>query len=339
MTLPELREMHATAWRGIFKRPDALLLETTTAYRPGQGSIAESAMETYKHLDRAAADRLGVLYDHRGAPCAFDDLQDPSVRMAALLDAYGPAAQWMPLEELVAAWDLPDTDQVEWARYWANMVVVSADSFIDPAEWAGIADPAKGLAPGDAVCLALDTSIVDDGTALVACRVSDGHLQRLGYWQKPEGREGIGWFVPYDQVDAAVRAAFDQYRVLRLYCDPQHIGSYLDDWELAFGSGHVFKWPTNRAVPMASALQRFYVALKTGGLSHDGDGLLAKHIGNARTWMSQGRTLIRKDRPHSPNKIDLAMAAVLALEAAADARLAGEDREPELPRRRRAWSF
>jgi hypothetical protein len=338
MTLPELKELHATAWRGIFKRPDALLLETTTAFRPGQMSVAEAAHETYRTLTPEKSERLGVLYDHRGATCEFDALEDPDARMAALLEAYGPAAAWMPLEEIAGSWDDPSVDPVDWARYWTNMVVASADTWLDPAVWAARAVPGKALADGDAITLGLDTALRDDATALVACRASDGHLQRLGCWQRPDGRDGVDWITPFGEVDAAVREAFARYRVLRLYCDPQYAEGLLDGWSQDFGR-RVYAWPTNRAVPMEAALRRFWVAARTGeGLSHDGDQLLAQHVGNARTIRSKGRTVVGKDRPHSPRKIDLLIAAVLAFEAAADARTAGEDR-PAPKREYRAAGF
>jgi phage terminase large subunit-like protein len=339
MTLRELKELHAVAWRGIFKRPDALLVETTTAFRPGQGSVAEVAYETYRRLTPAESDRTGVLYDHRGATCTLDDLDDPVKRMAALIEAYGEAAAYMALEDLSAAWDLPDVDTVDWARYWANMVVASADNFMDPAVWASRSDAATSLHDGDMVCLGLDSSLVDDGTAVVAARVGDGHVQRLGYWQKPDGRAGVGWTVPYGEVDGCVRAAFDRFDVKRLYADPQYIHSHLDQWSVDFGSRRVYSWPTNRAIPMSAALQRFYVAAVSGsGISHDGDALLAQHVGSARTWMSQGRTLVRKESKHSARKIDLLVAAVLAFEARGDVIAAGEDAAPQA-KSRRAWSF
>lgn len=325
MTLPELKEMHAVAWRGIYKRSDALLLETTTAFAPGQGSVAESAHEVYRNLTDAEGAKAGVLYDHRGASVQFDALEEPDVRMAALIEAYGPV-DYMPLEEIVAAWDLPEVDPVEWARYWANMVVAKADQFMDPADWAAVADAGAALHDGDAVCLGIDTSLVDDGTAVVAVRVSDGHIERLGYWQRPAGRAGHGWTVPYTEVDQCVRGAFDRCRVLRVYSDPQYCQSLMTEWERDFGKKRVHAWYTNRPRQMAAALERFYVAVQArDGISHDGDSLLAQHVGNARTYEAQGRTLVRKEYKHSPRKIDLLMAAVLGFEAAADARAAGED--------------
>jgi phage terminase large subunit-like protein len=70
----------------------------------------------------------------------------------------------------------------------------------------------------------------------------------------------------------------------------------------------------------------FFVAAVAGGdLTHDGDGVFARHIANARRKVlpaldDDGRNLftLTKDRPHSPNKIDAAMAGVIASEARRD---------------------
>jgi phage terminase large subunit-like protein len=333
--LPELHRLHQTYLRNLRKRTKSQpwSLETTTAYRPGEGSVAESAMRYAAKIAAGEALAAGFLYDHL-QPAGFYDLDDPSQRAAALRAAYGDCG-WVDFEQIVRDWDDPTTDRVDWQRYYLSRVVVAADSFLDPDVWAGLAAPTGGLAGGDRVTIGMDTSLVDDGTAVVACRLADGRLQRLGYWQKPAGRAGLGWQVPYSEVDACVRAAFEEFTVTRLYCDPQYAHSLLDAWTADFGR-RVFSWPTNRAIAMAAALERFYVAAVTGQLQHDGDTRLAAHVGNARTWTSQGRTLVRKDYRHSPNKIDLLIAAVLAYEAAADSRTAGEDQPKPRPTHRAA---
>jgi phage terminase large subunit-like protein len=336
--LPELHRLHATYLRNLRKRKasDPWSLETTTAYRRGEGSVAESAMGYAAKILSGEALDAGFLYDHR-QPAGEFDLDDPVQRMAALRSAFGDC-DWVDFEQIVRDWEDLTTDRVDWRRYYLSQIEAGADAFLDPAAWAACADPGKSLHDRDFVCLGLDTSLVDDATALVACRPGDYHLELLGVWQKPEGRAGIDWQVPYGEVDAAVRQAFGKYRCLRLYCDPQYAHSLLDAWSLEFGAGRIFSWPTNRAVPMSAALQRLYVGVMTREVTHDGGSVLAQHVGNARTWMSQGRTLVRKDAPHSPRKIDALIAATLALEAAADAHAAGEDVE-KTPVRRRVWSF
>ena len=336
--LPELHRLHQTFLRNLRKRTgsDPWSLETTTAYRPGENSVGQTAMEYAAKIAAGEALDSGFLYDHR-KPAGEYDLEDPGQRLAALRSAYGDC-DWVDFAQIVADWDDPTTDRTDWERYYLSRVVVAADTFIDPARWAVCADATRSFHDGDPVALGLDTSLVDDATALVGCRTTDNHMEVLGIWQKPDGRAGVGWQVPFDQVDGAVRRAFRERNVLRLYCDPQYAHSLLDAWSLEFGAKRIFSWPTNRAVPMSAALQRFYVAVATRDLSHDGDTVFAQHVGNARTWLSQGRVLVRKDQPHSPRKIDALIAATLALEAAADARAAGED-IALAPASRRAWGF
>lgn len=54
-------------------------------------------------------------------------------------------------------------------------------------------------------------------------------------------------------------------------------------------------------------------------VSHDGDARLARHVANARRRERGGGVTIQKETPDSPRRIDAALAAVLAFEAAADA--------------------
>ena len=60
--------------------------------------------------------------------------------------------------------------------------------------------------------------------------------------------------------------------------------------------------------------------MREGTITHDGNKDLTRHLGNARRQDlsqrdEQGKAiwLIRKERPDSPHKIDLAMAAVSEL--------------------------
>jgi phage terminase large subunit-like protein len=77
---------------------------------------------------------------------------------------------------------------------------------------------------------------------------------------------------------------------------------------------------------MAYAIRAYAAAILEREVKHNGDRLLAEHIGNAvRRPLNfadeDGKPLwvIQKERPDSPAKIDAAMAAVLAWEARNDA--------------------
>ncbi|MDD5356517.1 MAG: terminase, partial [Candidatus Omnitrophica bacterium] len=144
--------------------------------------------------------------------------------------------------------------------------------------------------------------------------------------------------VPEVEVDAAVHDAFERYDVWRMYADPPYWQGWIAAWAGKYnlnnkpGDEKIIEWWTNRRKQMSYALEDFDTAIKTGTISHDGDKNLARHIANAfreeltmkdetgkRLW------LIRKERPDSPNKIDLAMCAVLSWTARKDAVALGID--------------
>lgn len=128
-----------------------------------------------------------------------------------------------------------------------------------------------------------------------------------------------------------MRTLFEQYTVWRLYADPPYWQSWIAAWQGEFGEERVIEWWTNRRKPMTAALESFNTSMHEGAISHDGSPDVTRHIGNARKaelpgWRDEeGKALwlIQKERPDSPHKIDLAMAAVLSWEARTDAIAAG----------------
>ena len=164
----------------------------------------------------------------------------------------------------------------------------------------------------------------------MGCRVEDGLLFVLGLWEAPLDDDG-SWEVPVTEVDAAVARAFDEFNVQRMYCDPAYWQDIVGRWSSEHGEKHVIEWWTNRERAMVSALERFHTATITGQLSHDGNEDLARHIGNAHRKETRSGVAIRKDRPKSPRKIDLAMAAVLAYEARGDVVQAGLTKKKKKP--------
>lgn len=171
------------------------------------------------------------------------------------------------------------------------------------------------------VCLGFDGSSSDDWTAL---RVeTDDYFQSTGFYG-PDLLPTIwdpsrwGGLIPRPDVDAAVAEMFDRFDVARMYCDPPGWQSEIDRWASKYGSEHVIEWPTYRISQMHAALDRFVTDLSTGLLTHDGCPITATHVANARKLARPGDKYIL-GKPNQSQKIDAAMAAVLAHEAAADA--------------------
>ena len=59
------------------------------------------------------------------------------------------------------------------------------------------------------------------------------------------------------------------------------------------------------------------MAVLKGDLRHDGDPVLARHVGHCVAKETPYGTIVGKEHPDSPRKIDAAVAAVVAFERAA----------------------
>ncbi|MFF4529241.1 hypothetical protein ACFY1P_08200 [Streptomyces sp. NPDC001407] len=202
-------------------------------------------------------------------------------------------------------------------RFYLNKVQEDADGWMVKAEWDACFDEDDPIKPGDQIAVGFDGSIRGDSTGLVGCRLRDAKLFTLGLWQKPEHADE-DWEVDVLSVEAAVQNAFEEYRVEWLYADPpfwqENIGRWSIRWE-----DRVFEFWTNKPTRMAVATERFRTAAMVGDLKHDGNKSLSRHVLNAVTREVPQGTLITKESPKSKRKIDLAVCAILAMEARADA--------------------
>lgn len=73
------------------------------------------------------------------------------------------------------------------------------------------------------------------------------------------------------------------------------------------------------------ATERFRTDLISGGVRHNGDDRLTRHVLNAQMREARGGYWL--DKATSKDKIDVAIAAVLAYEARCDAIVAGQAEE------------
>jgi hypothetical protein len=318
--LRELKSMYGTVSRNLGKRKIAQpwLMQTTTMYRLGEQSIAEETLSAWRKGELPAT----VYVDHREAKGRVDHetLADPVYTKRQLIQVYGPAAEWHDMDLKYRQMRDPRicADDAEAARYYLNRGMPSADAWIAK----DIVERQRRIevvGAGEEIALGFDGSLNDDSTVLIGARMSDGFLFPVGIWERPPGREGIGWEVPRSEVNDAVREAFGLYKVTRLYADPHEWRSEIDEWAKEHGLERVLKWETRRDVQMAAALDRLYVDLFEGTLWHSGDGRFEEHFFNAYAVKRGKLRLVRKEKDQSPRKIDSVPGAALALEARADA--------------------
>lgn len=337
-TTRELKRMYDTVRRNLAKRKAAepWSLETSTMYLPGEKSVAEETHDLAKLIREGKARIERLLFDHREADPDIDLSDEDQIR-AGIREAYGPFAEVMDVERILSEFYDPRNDPQDSRRYYFNQPTSSKDAFISSPEWMACA-ASKTVSKGDEITLGFDgsrkrTRGLTDATALIGCRVSDGHLFEIRIWEQPEGPAGEGWEVPITEVDYEVRQAFENYKVVGMFADPAKWESYVAQWEADFGKklkvkssqAHPIEWwmTGNRSYLVVRALEQFQNAVIDKELTHSGLAL-TRHVLNARRRLGRSGVSIAKEHPESPNKIDAAVAAVLAYQARLQALSKGE---------------
>lgn len=339
-TLPRLKEAHRTMMANIPKRrmADAWSLETTTAPAPGEGSVAEDAMDYARQVNGGKIANSHLFFFHRQAG-EEHDLSTPEDIRAAVIEASGPVAEWSDIAGICEQFRDPTADVTYLRRVWLNQLVRTALMAFDTERWKALAAPIE-IADGETITLGFDGARYHDATGIVATHVPSGYQWVVGCWEQPEGIDG--WEVPVDEVEDAIEGAFSRWRVWRMYCDPPYWETFVAKWAGQYGDKCVLEWPTYRTRQMAYALKSFHNAIQAGELHHDGSKAYARHIGNARRRTvaikdDQGKPLwtIYKERSDSPHKIDLAMAGCLSWEARNDALTSGVGERRQSPYEKR----
>lgn len=244
------------ARRNVGKSPAALqarLCEFTNAHMQGSGSVAEKSYEAWQKQVSGKYGKLkqDILYDSIEAD-PRTDIHDADDRMRGLRQSYLDAP-WADLERTSDEMIDPRTSVADSIRFYMNGLAAAEDAWVDPRHWDALADATVVVADGDQIAMFLDCSKSEDATGLVACRISDGHVFTLGMWQRPHGARGKGWLAPRGEVDAAVRDAFDRYKVAWFGVDPSparddadeslYWGEYIDNWHRDFMK-KVLVWAT-----------------------------------------------------------------------------------------------
>jgi hypothetical protein len=313
------------------KRPmaDPWALETTTAPEPGGGSVAEGTMDyVLKLMATAEPADSRIFFYHREASQKHDLATKAGLR-AAILEASGPyIAKWTDVDRIMRRFEDGDADRAYAERVWLNRRVQASAKAFDAALWATLVRPEYAPKKGAMIALGFDGSRYEDATGLVATELDSGYQFVVGSWEKPETQ--AAWEVAVAEVDGAVADAFARWTVVRMYCDPPKWESWVATWAGRYGDKKVFEWWTNRRKPMAFAIRSYLGAMQAGELSHEDSPVFARHIGNACRSptnlvddQEQPLWVLRKERPDSPHKIDLAMAGVLSWEARNDSLAAG----------------
>lgn len=310
-TLPALKRLHQTVIRNLLKRKVASgwAMETTTMYAPGEDSVAEGTHAYAQAVAEGRVQAQGMVFDHRQAPPQCDATKRRD-RIVGLQAVYGPASAWMDLEAIADSYDDPQTSPAQWERYWFNRPVSIQGAWLSQSAW-DECRVARPIPDGSDVVLALDGSFSGDCTALMVVQLGEfPHMVVGGLWESDGSPD---WRVNYGDVEEHIRALCRRWRVAEITADPYRWARSLE--VLAAEGLPVTEFPQS-AARMTPATQRMSDMVNTRALSHDGDPRLARHLSNAVLKQDSRGTRLQKETKNSSRKIDLAVAAVMALERA-----------------------
>jgi hypothetical protein len=303
------RRLAATLRRNLGKM-GGRSLESTNAFLPGEGSVAE---DTHKAWERG---EKGILYDAVEGPWV-EELSDKKALRKALKVAYGDA-KWVDLTRIIAEIQDPATEPADARRFYLNQLVKPTNAAVDPIRWDELGT-ATVPPDGTRIGVGFDGSNSEDSTVLIGC-TADGDLFEIAAWEKPLGP--TEWRVPRPEVHEALTSTFARYDVGLLLADPWQWRTEVDEWVVRFGEERVLIFDTNQVTRMARACDRFATSVAAGALHHDRSDLVRRHVlAMARKKVRlagddfDGRTpyvFVKSDT----RKIDAGIAAVLALEAA-----------------------
>ncbi len=207
----------------------------------------------------------------------------------------------------------------EFRRYRLNQWTGSVEAWLSFGTWEKLGPPDKlvtALEDGEEIVLAFDGSFSGDSTAIVACTVNRPipYLQKMELWEKRPDIDDETWRVDIAAVEARIVELCKVYAVREIACDPyrwQRSMQVLQELGLP-----VVEYLTTSPARMVRASTIFSDYVRDEMLEHDGDPDLARHVANAKLKTDYKGPRIVKEYQSSTRHIDLAIAAVVALDRA-----------------------
>lgn len=212
-------------------------VETTNAYEPGAGTVAEG---THRAADNG---REGILFTWLRAARQVLDVKDPGQLRPALAEVYADCP-WVDVDRIVEECLDPDMAAVQVRRFYLNEVVATEARFVRDDTLDAVLDPSLELEEGAPIGVGFDGSKTRDGTAVVGVHMVSGEVFLLGAWVRPPWapRE---WEVPRHEVMDLLRVVFDRYQVVRAKFDPAYWRDELSQLQQQFGKDVVDRFPTS----------------------------------------------------------------------------------------------
>lgn len=307
-------EVADTVLRGV-SGMDGRMMELTNTWDPMDASFGQATYES-RQPD------IMKYFPRHDPNLNFLDKKD----RREILEFVYAGSPWVNLDSIEAtASELLERDPAQARRFFGCEIVQGLGSYMQEALYDETEADHDMPADGTEICLGFDGSQSGDWTALRAETVDGwrwtptyGPSHRPAFWN-PREWEGR---IPRSEVDACVSDLFDRYKVQRFYCDPHPWETQVDAWSERFGEDIVVPWPTNQVGRMYNALVRFREDTADKSTTHSPDLTAKLHMMAARMVAKPGDKFVI-GKPSENQKIDIAMADILAHEAACDMRALG----------------
>lgn len=315
-------ELHNTLVDNLTKS-GSRFLGTLNAWKPGRGTVGEAVFDDWVAQETGRAKtKTRILYDARQAPPDTDMADEKSLR--AGLEWVYQDCPWADIDSMIARiWRVsskPDDSK----RKYLNWPTASSDAWADPQDIAQMADATKVVADGEQIVMFFDGSLSNDNTALVGCRLSDGHVFTIGVWEPFSADPDERPMVNVDAVDGAVERAFDTWDVVGFWADvrewesftkvvwPERYRDRLQVWASKGATrSEPIAWDMRaKDYDFTMACELVEQEFQQHAFTHDGDPRLVEHLRNARRYEGRYGITVRKESQKSPKKIDAAVCLI-----------------------------
>lgn len=310
-------------------------LRITNAFLPGEDSVAERDKNEWL-AQQAEGVSNGLFYDSLEAPENAPLTEEAAEEICFIVrgNSYWLTPSRMAKEVLDRR--VPESTR---RRFWYNQITASEESWLASFEWKSRASP-RPVKPKEMITLGFDGSRqrsrkTTDATAIIACSVFDKYIfepLEKSVWEQPSHIK-YNWQIPTQEVVDSIAEIFNRYNVVGFFADPAKWEGWVAQWEAQYGprlkvrssQPHPIEWwmTGGRGLQIVRVVDQFHSAVIDGELIHGDSYYLNKHIANCRNFPTTSGMQIAKEFPDSPNKIDAAIAAVLAYEATICARSKG----------------
>ena len=309
----------------LHAQPDRELFDVFSLAMGARGKLSTMIAITTAGVrsDRSGRDGIAFSLYQMGQKIARGEMEDPTFFMA-----------WWESEgdhRLRETWDeanpgfgdlnaesdfesaIRRTPEAEFRIKRCNQWVSSVETWLPAGSWDECAGEVT-LTSEDEIVLGFDGSYNGDASVIVGAVIPkvEGDPVKVFLvkaWEKDLEHDPDDWRVDIGEVEQTVMDFCQKHTVREIACDPFR---WQRSMEVLEGKGlPVVSFPQSPQ-RMIKACARFYDAVAENKIVHDGDPLLARHIGNTAVKLTPAGPHIKKENPNSPRKIDAAVAAILA---------------------------